>query len=71
MELFRVGFVGKALVRKGKIRRSNILMAEHKREIGQCDLLSLGFLCGFKMGTMKACFHMAGMVAVFTKLLKI
>jgi len=47
------------------------LLAGHRREIGRYDLLSFGFLFGFRMGTMMALFHMAGMVAVLTELLKI
>ena len=48
-----------------------ILLVGHRREVGRYDLLSFGFFFGFRMGTRMARFHMAGMVAVLTDLLKI
>ena len=53
------------------MRRSGILLAGHRREKGRYELLSFGFLFGFRIRTMMALFHMAGMVAVLTELLKI
>ena len=45
-----VGLAERMLVRRGRMRRSRILLVGHKREIGRYDLLSFGFLFCFRMG---------------------
>ena len=41
-----VGLAGRMLVRKDRMRRSRILLAGHRREIGRYDLMSFGLLFG-------------------------
>ena len=54
-----VGLAWNMLVRKNRMRRSRILLAGHMRDRGRYELLSFGFLFGFRIDTMIARFHMA------------
>ena len=50
----------KTALRIGRMRRSNTLEVEQRREMGRYDLDSSFGLPGFRMGIIMACFHRAG-----------